>query len=759
MWGAVDDATSYDVQVVMESGSFDSPFFDDQSADTDIEVPGLNPLTEYKWRVRAVNNEAQSEWSEIWTFSTGEDEEELMAPQLSSPLDEATDVSLSVTLDWDAAGGAESYKVQLVEESGSFDTPDFDSEPTETDIGLGLDPLTEYKWRVRSLAGEDESEWSEVWTFTTMGLPEGEDQRILVSNASGYEFTKNDFGISNNDFFIKIETLPAEGTLELDGSAVNLDDEISIQDINNDELTWDMPNGEYGYNFTSFDFTIVDDGDVESEESYTLTIDLGTVFAELLSGGWRFMSNPSDGDSYADLFSGVTVEIGPPPSQTLYELDQENYEWDPVGSIGDEPGVGTPFIIYVLEDDIPNLPLPVESGDNWGELDGLFSYNGLEYDGDGTSPNPGNFYLLGNPHPIALDFCEFTESNIATSAYFWNPEANGGNGDYVDLNCETPEDVLIAPLQSFWIRTTDANPELEIPMEAYLESTTDGYFKEKSGDEKQLLITLHVTGDDQLFKNRAQILFADEATEGLDRFDAPKLSAEGLASQWLSFHSIDQDGRQYAFQSLPSTMLNEEKIRIPLDIQTTESGRFMMDWTLPESHMFSGSYFIRDNETGEVVELIDGANYSFEIEPTQNFKNSEEITHPMSEIAKAGLTALNTHRMNSEGTPRFELLIAATGIDGLTELGAVPEDFTLAQNYPNPFNPTTVISYQLPVNSEVRLEVYDMLGRNVATLVNGQVSAGRHTINFDARNLSSGVYLYRLVAGSQIMTKKLTILK
>ncbi|MDZ7717560.1 MAG: T9SS type A sorting domain-containing protein [Balneolaceae bacterium] len=119
-----------------------------------------------------------------------------------------------------------------------------------------------------------------------------------------------------------------------------------------------------------------------------------------------------------------------------------------------------------------------------------------------------------------------------------------------------------------------------------------------------------------------------------------------------------------------------------------------------------------------------------------------------------------TDAVGADGSvARFELLIAATGVDGLTELGAIPDDFTLAQNYPNPFNPTTVISYQLPVRSEVRLEVYDMLGRNVATLVNGQVSAGRHTINFDARNLSSGVYLYRLVAGSQIMTRKLTILK
>ncbi|MCG2590593.1 BspA family leucine-rich repeat surface protein, partial [Rhodohalobacter sulfatireducens] len=313
------------------------------------------------------------------------------------------------------------------------------------------------------------------WTINDDGIaagctsPEGEDQRIFVSNRSDYEFSKSDFGISNDDFFIKIETLPGEGMLELDGSTVNLDDEISIEDINNDDFTWDMPANEYGYNFTSFDFRIVDEDENQSDNAYTLTIDLGTVFAELSgSEGWRFMTNPSDGDSYFDLFSGITVETGPPPSQTLYELDQENYEWDPIGSTADEPGVGTPFIVYVLNED---LPVTIESGDNWDNLDGSFDYNGLNFDNEGTSPNPGNFYLLGNPHPIALDFCEFIGTDIATSAYFWEPNANGesnpdtnvGNGDYIDLNCAASEDVLIAPFQSFWVRITDSNPSLEIP--------------------------------------------------------------------------------------------------------------------------------------------------------------------------------------------------------------------------------------------------------------------------------------------------------
>lgn len=750
-WNSVTDATSYSIQLVETSGSFDTPLFDDTASDTDIEVTGLNESTEYKWRVRAESGETQSEWSEVWIFTTNAEEVELGIPQLAGPADEATDTDLTVMLNWDAATGAESYQAQLVEQSGSFDTPDFDDETTDTEIEVsGLNPSTEYKWRVRALATGEQGTWSAEWTFTTTGLPEGDDQRILVSNDEDYLFSKSDFGISNNDFAIKIESLPDEGTLLFEENPVNLDDEISIQDINADKLTWEMPEGEYGYNFTSFGFRILDDNENQSESPYTLTIDLGTVFAELAGNeGWRFMSNPSDFDSYFDLFSGITVQTAGPPSQTLYELDQENYEWDPVASTGDEPGIGTPFIVYVLQDD---LPVTVESGDNWNDLDGSFSYPGLDY--DPSEPNPDNFYLIANPHPIALDFCQFSSENIATSAYFWDPEQN--DGEYITLNCEGPDEVYIAPFQSLWIRTTGANPSLGIPENSYLGESADGYFKDDQEKDDQFLLTLNVTAEQTGFENRLQLFFSDDASEGLDKYDAPKLSSRGLVNRWLSFYSTDTESRPYAFQSIPTEELaRNQKVRIPLDIETTESGQFTMNWNLPENHVFSGSYYLKDNETGEVIELREGSTYSFEIELNQAVKVSGDERSAKSLIP----TFRDADLEKGNHVPRFELLIATSGIDGLTELGAIPEDFILAQNYPNPFNPTTVISYQLPVTSEVRLEVYDMLGRQVATLINEQVAAGRHTVSFDASRLSSGVYLYRLQAGSQIMTKKLTILK
>jgi hypothetical protein len=88
----------------------------------------------------------------------------------------------------------------------------------------------------------------------------------------------------------------------------------------------------------------------------------------------------------------------------------------------------------------------------------------------------------------------------------------------------------------------------------------------------------------------------------------------------------------------------------------------------------------------------------------------------------------------------------------------VPASFALAQNYPNPFNPSTTIRYALPHRSRVSLIVYNTLGQQVATLVNGEVEAGYHEVTFNANGLASGVYFYRMTAGDFVQTKRLVLL-
>lgn len=112
-----------------------------------------------------------------------------------------------------------------------------------------------------------------------------------------------------------------------------------------------------------------------------------------------------------------------------------------------------------------------------------------------------------------------------------------------------------------------------------------------------------------------------------------------------------------------------------------------------------------------------------------------------------------------------DIVLVSTGPTAVeTDPTLTPESFELAQNYPNPFNPTTEVSYSVPKNGHVLLEVYNTLGQKVRTLVNADVAAGSHRVTFNGRDdlgrsLSSGVYVYRLSAGDQVTQKKMMLTK
>jgi len=97
----------------------------------------------------------------------------------------------------------------------------------------------------------------------------------------------------------------------------------------------------------------------------------------------------------------------------------------------------------------------------------------------------------------------------------------------------------------------------------------------------------------------------------------------------------------------------------------------------------------------------------------------------------------------------------ATGV----EESRLPTEFVLMQNYPNPFNPTTKIEYSIPLQSQVELKVYNVVGQEVATLVNEVQKSGIHSVKFSASNFASGVYFYRLVAGNFVSVKKMVLVK
>ena len=96
---------------------------------------------------------------------------------------------------------------------------------------------------------------------------------------------------------------------------------------------------------------------------------------------------------------------------------------------------------------------------------------------------------------------------------------------------------------------------------------------------------------------------------------------------------------------------------------------------------------------------------------------------------------------------------------GVEDENNLPASFILFQNYPNPFNPLTRINYEIPAASNVSLKIYDLLGNEIATVINKFQTAGKYNYVFDGKALSSGVYFYRLAAGKYSFTRKMLLIK
>jgi len=149
---------------------------------------------------------------------------------------------------------------------------------------------------------------------------------------------------------------------------------------------------------------------------------------------------------------------------------------------------------------------------------------------------------------------------------------------------------------------------------------------------------------------------------------------------------------------------------------------------------FDGSYLLQNFQSGSFTLVSNQANF-------QDAQSSVTLNYL------------------SNSTLNVDVSMTPSITTGITDKPNVVDGYALNQNYPNPFNPNTVISYSIPQNSHVTLKVYNILGKEVASLVNENQAAGKYNFNFRANNLASGIYIYQITAGNFKATKKLTLLK
>jgi hypothetical protein len=208
---------------------------------------------------------------------------------------------------------------------------------------------------------------------------------------------------------------------------------------------------------------------------------------------------------------------------------------------------------------------------------------------------------------------------------------------------------------------------------------------------------------------------------------------------------------QFAAQGSGFWKLNSD-LFIPVELTSfsaeVSEQEIVLNWTTATELNNQGFEIDRsfDNETFEKIGFVPGFGTTTE---------SKSYSYKIAEFA-SGIQYYRLKQIDFDGTYEYSEVIEVEGIN--------PVQFTLFQNYPNPFNPSTSIKFSIPVDSNVKLKLFNMLGQEVAELLNSEISAGIHHIDFNASSLSSGTYFYVLEAngnnGSNFTsTKKMILMK
>ena len=487
------------------------------------------------------------------------------------------------------------------------------------------------------------------------------------------------------------------------------------------------------------------------------------------SGNWVAFSSPVSGGAFAGPgglfeqawtqgFDGSDDPSAGDPNVVFYDetstASTNNERYTAPSSNSMEAGKGYFMLMYQrknLNDPASALGFPFTFS-----VDGTENVIGSSFDFSPTYTAAGGegWNLMGNPFGASLDWGSgsWTKTNLNGFAYIWNPETelykvtSGGDTSPADIEGITTSDA-IAPFQAFWVKANASAPALSVAPGARSENIDNStLFKEK--EISKPVIALELTAGE--ISAATAFRFSEEYETEFTDHDAYYLTP--LTDSFVYFYSVNSTNPTL-LKSLPEN--SDKTIEIPI-----EAGAYV------EGSPYSGHATLRVSSFEVIpeewsVELID----RFE-NRTINLKESEEYSFLLSSTAQKDRTDKN-HFM-TEKIPVFKQDVAeerfviriqqSASQENLFEY-EIPAQLTLRQNYPNPFNPTTVISYDLPENSQVNLAVYDMMGRRVATLVNENVAAGTHQVPFDAGSLSSGTYMYRLQAGGNIQTKKLTLIK
>lgn len=455
---------------------------------------------------------------------------------------------------------------------------------------------------------------------------------------------------------------------------------------------------------------------------------------------WHMYGVPFASSSYED-FTGSLWTQGFTDASTIFGSpnlllwDEDSQQWNAPVSLNDSPAVGQGFMLNVYEDDDYDASgiqggypksLVAQGSANALPLSISLSFN------NGPNSNYNGFNLVSNPSASTLDWDQVSRSNASDTYYVWDPAGAHYDTYQAGAGGTNGGTNLIAPFQGFWSKANASPASITIDSSAVSNSNESPY---KQPDDGPHYLLLHLENSDGL-SDEVRLVVNTNSREGLDEKDAVALTP--LSTRYLKIGTI-ADGKVLSIDSRPQSETNSFDL-ILHGINVSKVAELSLvehnlpdDWALQLVHLSTGSRYDLRKE----ILSIELEKYS-----------PEESNKSENPTVKA-----QPHKVD------WQVVLYTSNNTAGYETDALPDEFALHQNYPNPFNPATVIRYQLPVSSDVQLEVFDLSGRRVATLVNGSVRAGSHEVSFDASDLSSGIYIYRLKAGNQEFTRKLTLIK
>ena len=478
------------------------------------------------------------------------------------------------------------------------------------------------------------------------------------------------------------------------------------------------------------------------------------------STGWRLFSSPVI-STYADLFNNIFTQgytgsdsASGSPSVLYYDETYEgtdNQRWRKPDSANQVTTPGRGLFVYVFgtiagEPAYTNtLPLILDvTGDEEEGSGGEFDF-GVSY----TASADTGWNLIGNPFMATIDWdaAGWTKTHMDNAIYVWDITANSGSGAYLTWNGTAGSlgDGLIKPFQGFWVKANATSPVLAVPKTV---KTTGGVFYKPSSSQPLMVFLLEA----DTLSASMHLQFDDNASMGKDTRDAFQLVPP--TETYLQMYSISRDNQALTIQNYPYRFGQEVQIGIQVDgyIDGQEySGTYKISWPRMDDLPLEWTLELEDTRTGDRINL--GNQNGYEFDSGTGFAKRIPSLRPSPKVTRTAPFDLRKETASSK--PRFIL-----HIDPGAAFPEIPRCFSLGHNYPNPFNAGTSITYGLPIESKVSLEIFDIRGRLVETILEQHLqSAGNYTIRWQRAGLSSGIYFYRMRMDNQIFTQKMMLLK